>query len=86
MLMKLKNGGGAPHVHTADYQLVVIHGTMKHLSEGQAEDSAKPLKPGSYWFQPGGEAHSDLCLVDECLVHIVWSGQRDGRFVPETDS
>lgn len=85
MLMKLKKGGGTPHVHSADYQLVVIQGTMKHLSEGQTEDSAKPLEPGSYWFQPGGEAHSDLCLTDECLLHIVWSGKRDGRLVTEKD-
>lgn len=83
ILMKLKKGGGSLHVHSADYQLVVIQGTMKHLREGQTEESAKPLEPGSYWFQPGGKAHRDLCLADECLLHIVWSGKRDGRLVTE---
>ncbi|MCL1633096.1 hypothetical protein M2650_00325 [Luteimonas sp. SX5] len=26
-------------------------------------------------------AHSDAYLVDECLMHIVWSGKRDGWLV-----
>lgn len=81
MLMRLKKGTSPLHVHSSDYQLVVIEGTMKHLSAKQKEIDGKPLGPGSYWFQPGGEAHSDACLVDECLMYIVWSGKRDGRVV-----
>lgn len=84
MLMRFKKGGSPPHVHSSDYQLVVIEGTMKHLSAKQKEADGKPLGPGSYWFQPGEEAHSDICLADECLMYIVWSGKRDGWVAEES--
>jgi quercetin dioxygenase-like cupin family protein len=85
MLMRFKKGSGAAHVHSADYQLVVLQGTMKHWGNGRTKESARPLGPGSYWFQPGGEAHTDICVTDECLLHIVWSGKRDGRLATESD-
>lgn len=78
MLMRFKKGTSPLHIHSSDYQLVVIEGTMTHRSAQQKEADVKPLGPGGYWFQPGGEAHSDACLVDECLMYIVWSGKRDG--------
>lgn len=81
MLMRMKKGASPLHVHSSDYQLVVIEGTMKHLAAEQEESEAKPLGPGSYWFQPGEQAHSDACLADECLMYIVWSEKRDGRLV-----
>lgn len=83
MLMRFKKGGSPPHIHSSDYQLVVIKGTMKHLRAKQKEADGKPLGPGSYWFQPGEEAHADVCLADECLMYIVWSGKRDGRVATE---
>jgi len=83
MLMRFKKGGSPPHIHSSDYQLVVIKGTMKHLSAKQKDADGKPLGPGSYWFQPGEEAHSDVCLADECLMYIVWTGKRDGRLAAE---
>ena len=85
MLMRLKKGGGTPHVHSSDYQLVVLQGTMKHLGKAQAVADGKPLNPGSYWYQPGGKAHADPCLTDECLLFIVWSGKRDGRIATPGD-
>lgn len=85
MLMRFKKGASPLHIHSSDYQLVVIEGTMKHLSAKQKEADAKPLGPGSYWFQPGEEAHSDACLVEECLMYIVWSGKRDGRLAVEDE-
>ncbi len=66
------------HYHTADYHLVVIEGKVKHWSEEESEAGAKVLGPGSYWFQPGGKVHGDACLTERCLVHLVWSGPRDG--------
>lgn len=84
MLMRFKKGGSPPHIHSSDYQLVVVEGTMTHRSAEQKEADAKPLGPGSYWFQPGGEAHADACLVDECLMYIVWSGKRDGWVAGES--
>lgn len=70
------------HLHSADYHLLVVQGTMKHWLRGEAEADARPLGPGSYWFQAGGQVHADACLSDSCLVFLVWSGPRDGRMAP----
>lgn len=87
MLMKMKSnrGSNAMHVHSSDYQLVVVSGTMKHWSKAQTETDAKPLGPGGYWYQPGGQAHTDVCLAEECLLYIVWSGKRDGWVATDAD-
>lgn len=77
MLLKMKNGQGRLHFHTSDYHLVLLEGTMKHWAEGEQEAAAKPLGPGSYWFQPGKQAHGDTCLTDECLMFVKWEGKRD---------
>jgi len=81
MLLRLKKGGGQLHVHTSDYHLVLLQGTMKHRAEGTEEADAEPLEPGSYWFQPGDQGHGDTCLTDECIMFIHWAGVRDGRLV-----
>lgn len=81
VLLELKKGGGAPHLHSADYHLVLLKGTAKHWADGSTEAATKPLGPGSYWFQPGNQAHSDTCLTDTCLMFITWDGKRDGRLV-----
>jgi len=85
MLMRLKKGGGTPHIHSSDYQLVVLQGTMKHLGKGELAANGRPLDPGSYWLQPGGQTHADVCLTEECLMFIVWAGKRDGRLATEGD-
>lgn len=79
MLLKVRKGGGRLHLHTSDYHLVLLEGTMKHWAEGDQEADAKPLGPGSYWFQPGNQAHADSCLTDECMMFVKWEGKRDGR-------
>ena len=79
MLLQLKKGPGRLHVHTSDYHLVLLQGTMKHWAQGAQEPDAKPLGPGSYWFQPGNQAHGDSCLTDECLMFVKWEGKRDAR-------
>jgi quercetin dioxygenase-like cupin family protein len=81
MLLELKKGTGRLHVHSSDYHLVVVRGTMKHWTEREPEARVKPLGPGSYWFQPGNEPHGDSCLSDECLMFISWVGKRDGKYV-----
>jgi hypothetical protein len=78
-LLKFKRATGVPHVHTSDYHLVVLQGTMKHWGERETEAAAKPLGPGSYWFQPGGQIHADSCLSDECVMYVSWAGKRDAR-------
>jgi quercetin dioxygenase-like cupin family protein len=79
MLMKMRKSTGRLHVHTADYELVVIEGTMKHWRADEDEATIKPMSVGSYWFQPGGAPHADSCLTDTCVMYITWSGPRDAR-------
>ena len=79
MFLKIARGVGAPHVHTSDYHLLVVEGVMQHWGSGQAEADAPELPAGSYWFQPGNEAHTDACLTDQCIMFVTWSGKRDGK-------
>lgn len=77
MLLRLPKGPIPVHVHSSTYHLMVLRGTMKHWDEAGTEAAARPLGPGSYWRQPGGMAHGDACLSEDCLVHLVWDGKRD---------
>jgi len=77
MLVKFKKGVSSLHYHSSDYHLAVLQGTMKHWAEGQREVDAKPLEPGSYWFQPANLSHADACLTDECLAFVYWLDKRD---------
>jgi quercetin dioxygenase-like cupin family protein len=79
MLLKLKKYGGSLHFHSSDYHLVLLQGTMRHWAEGEQEAEAKPLGPGSFWFQSGNQAHGDSCLTDECLMFVKWEGKRDTK-------
>jgi len=81
-LLRLAKGPTPLHVHSSDYDLVVISGEMKHWERGQSEAQAAVLGPGSYYFQPGDLVHAGACLTDECLMYVQWSGRRDGR-VPD---
>jgi quercetin dioxygenase-like cupin family protein len=81
MLIRLKKGALPMHTHSSDYHLVVVQGTAKHWNGDETEADAKPLAPGSYWFQPANEAHADTCLTDECLLYLVWYGKQEGRIV-----
>ncbi|KTE40730.1 MULTISPECIES: DUF4437 domain-containing protein [unclassified Sphingopyxis] len=82
MLMRFGRGPGRLHIHSADYRLTVIRGEMKHWDAGGSEAVAPVIGPGGHWFQPGGQAHADTCLSDECLMVIHWSGARDARLAP----
>jgi quercetin dioxygenase-like cupin family protein len=79
MLMEFGKNTGRMHVHSSDYHLVVLEGTMKHTVPGQVEAEAPTLGRGSYWFQPGNDPHADTCLSEKCLMFITWAGKRDGR-------
>lgn len=79
MLMKMKKTDGVQHVHSSDYQLIVLEGSMKHWTTEAERTSGPVLGPGSYWFQPGEQAHGDSCLSDACTMFITWAGKRDGR-------
>ena len=82
MLMKMKKAAGVLHLHTSTYDLVLLEGRMKHWGEREREADAPPLGPGSYWHQPGLQAHGDSCLTEECVMFIKWEGKRDGMLAP----
>jgi quercetin dioxygenase-like cupin family protein len=86
MLLKFARTGGRLHVHTSDYHLVLLEGTMRHWSQGDNATDTPSLGPGSYWFQPGQHAHADACETDECVMFIHWIGKRDGWLATEADS
>lgn len=78
---------GSPgiHTHTAGYHAVVVSGSPKHWLAGEKEKGVKALAPGSYWYQPGGQAHGDSCGDDaECVVFIIIEGKFDMK--PEPDA
>jgi Domain of unknown function (DUF4437) len=83
ILLKLKKSEGLPHYHSSDYSAIVIDGIAKHWAKGESKDSAAPLRPASYWFQPAHQAHGDECLSDECLIFINWRGKMDVRLSEE---
>lgn len=78
MLLKFKEGSNPVHIHTSDYHLVLVQGSMKHWAEGE-QANAKLLGPGGYWFQPGNQAHAGSCLSDECIMFVKWEGKRDSK-------
>jgi NIPSNAP/Domain of unknown function (DUF4437) len=82
MLLKFGRTDGAMHVHSSDYHLVVIEGTMQHWSAGESQADAPLLGPGSFWFQRGEQAHQDACRSDQCVMYVQWAGKRDARLAP----
>lgn len=65
----------APHTHTDDYFGIVITGVGVN-TDGKGKDI--PLPPGSYWFQPGGQAHVTKCIsTTECIFFIHQGGKFD---------
>ena len=77
IVMKMGRGAFPMHTHTANYQLVVIKGVMKHWDAKGSQKTAPPMGPGSYWYQPAGQAHGDACESDECVWFISFDGVRD---------
>ncbi len=77
IVMKMGRGAFPMHTHTANYQLVVIKGTMKHWDANGSQKTALPMGPGSYWYQPAGLAHGDACESSECTWFISFDGVRD---------
>lgn len=77
IVMKMGRGAFPMHTHTANYQLVVIKGVMKHWDANGSQKTAPRMGPGSFWYQPAGQAHGDSCESDECVWFITFDGPRD---------
>jgi hypothetical protein len=69
------------HTHTSDYYGVVIAGVVANEPAGSSKD--RPLPPGSYWFQQGGQPHVTKCISPtECLFFVTQMGPFDFHPVP----
>ena len=77
MLIRMKKSVLPMHSHSTDYQAVVVQGTMKHWAKGEDEAKAPRLGPGSWWYQPGKQVHTDACLDDECVIYVHNTGPLD---------
>jgi hypothetical protein len=77
MLIRMKRSVLPMHSHSADYQAVVVKGTMKHWAKGEDESKSPRLPPGSWWYQPGKQVHTDACLDEECLLYVHNTGILD---------
>ena len=67
------------HTHTADYHGVVISGTLMNPM-GDAETGPE-LRPGSYYFVPGGQKHRTKCVSEtDCVFYLHQDAKFD--FVP----
>jgi Domain of unknown function (DUF4437) len=75
--IRMSKGELPMHAHSADYQAVVIRGTMKHWAKGEIEAQASRLGPGSWWYQPGMQVHTDACLDEVCLIYVHNTGKLD---------
>jgi hypothetical protein len=80
----LKTRGTAPlHWHTSDYWAMTVEGTTKHFPQG-TDAVAKENPPGTFWYQPGGDAstaHNDVCVTESgCTLFIVMDKGND--FLP----
>lgn len=71
------------HSHTADYHAFVISGAPRHWIPS-TDAKTKPLSPGGYWFQPGGQPHGDECTGKEaCVVFLAFAGAVDFTPTPK---
>jgi hypothetical protein len=82
----LKTQGPAPlHWHTSDYWAVTLEGVTQHWPQGK-DAEAKDNPPGTFWYQPGGDAstaHADVCLTGTgCTLFIVMDKGQDFFPVP----
>lgn len=80
--IRLPGGTVSPrHTHSADYYGVVITGVVANEQVRGALD--RPLAPGSYWFQKGGEEHVTKCISQtECLFFVTSKASFDFQPVP----
>ena len=64
-----------PHSHDADYRLIVLEGSGKHIVDDESMEGAEVITEGGYWFQPAGQVHTDANAGDaEALVLVIVDG------------
>ena len=71
-----------PHTHSHTYHGIVVKGVVENPVKG--DSNPKQLPAGSFWYQPGEQAHITRCSgssTEPCLVFIYQSENFD--FLPE---
>jgi hypothetical protein len=74
--MYIKVPAGNPafwHFYRSDYHGVLVAGSLDHHESGR---DARDLAVGTYWWQPGGFKHVDLCKAGgpDCLIYAYFTG------------
>jgi quercetin dioxygenase-like cupin family protein len=79
-LVRFPAGAVVPtHVHSSDYQGVVISGEFSHAA---GSEPVVPLAPGSYWSQRGRLPHVNRCSdAGPCVVYLTAPKGFDLTFV-----
>jgi len=71
----------ARHIHTEDYNAVVIEGRFQHWEDGEP-GQGPVMTAGSTFFQAGGSPHYDACVGPEtCVVYVHFPVSADFEFV-----
>ncbi|MCY1290784.1 hypothetical protein D9M68_250760 [compost metagenome] len=80
-LFKVPAGGESPsHTHTSDYWAVMVSGAES--AREAANDTASPIPPGSWWFQPGKAPHVNKCMgPEECVFFVYYPNGMD--YIPD---
>jgi quercetin dioxygenase-like cupin family protein len=70
------------HTHRDDRSAIVMSGTW-YFGYGREtnEGATKPLPPGSFYTEPGGEAHFALTKAESVVVYITGFGPTDTVYV-----
>ena len=63
-----------------DFFMIVMEGQLIHKTENLEGSENLVLGPGSYYYQPAGVVHQDICLTDEALVYCTLLGG-DGEMI-----
>ncbi|MGJ8570018.1 MAG: DUF4437 domain-containing protein [Hoeflea sp.] len=70
-----------PHVKSANMYGVMLQGEMVHYANGENQDTARKIGPGSFYSISGGTAHISACVSDvPCVAYLYQDGAFD--FLP----
>ena len=74
--LKFPGGFVSPvHHHSAEYQAVVVKGTIVNSEKGEKDVR---MRPGSYWYQRGKASHVTKCVSSSgCTVFLTQPGKFD---------
>ena len=71
-----KGNAGMLHTHASDYHAIGVAGMPTNAQDGTKKPA--PLAPQTYWFQPGGKAHTTACgKKDDCIAYVHVMGKFD---------